>query len=188
MGMPAAIAGWTVEMLDALPEDGQKYEVIDGVLYVTPAPSDVHQLVASAFHRRLHDYLRPGQLARAIQSPADVRRPDRRRNRVQPDVFAVRLVDGRRPAYPYDLADIILAIEVESPSNPILDYQVKREVYLSSGVPEYWVVNSEARVVSRWRSVGEPGEDFSESVTWEPAGIDAQLVIALPALFEEALG
>jgi Uma2 family endonuclease len=188
MGMPAAIADWTVEMLDALPEDGQKYEVIDGVLYVTPAPSDVHQLVASAFHRQLHDYLRPGKLARAIQSPADVRRPDRRRNRVQPDVFAVRLVEGRRPSYPYDLDDVILAIEVESPSNPILDYQVKRELYLRSGVPEYWVVNAEARVVSRWRSAGEPGEVFSDSVTWHPSGMDAPLVIELAALFEEALG
>lgn len=60
--VPAAQADWTVDILDALPDDGQRYELIDGLLYVTPAPSDVHQLVAPALHRRLHDYLRPTAL------------------------------------------------------------------------------------------------------------------------------
>ena len=111
MGMPAARA-WTVDMLDALPDDGQRYEIIDGVLHVTPSPSDVHQLIAAAFYRALHGYLRPGNVARALISPADVRKQEWTRNRVQPDVFAIRLVDGKRPAYPYSLSDILLAIEV----------------------------------------------------------------------------
>jgi Uma2 family endonuclease len=187
MGMPAAHANWTVEMLDALPEDGQRYEIIDGELYVTPAPSDVHQLVAAAFHRRLHDFLRPGKLARAMISPADVRRGDRTRNRVQPDVFAVRLTEHRRPPYPYNLGDLLLAIEIASPSNPILDYQVKRNLYLSNGSPEYWIVNADARVVSRWRSLEDPGEEFSKSIRWHPSGMSAPLVIDLPELFEDAL-
>jgi hypothetical protein len=57
MGMPNSAATddrWTVEMLDALPEDGQRYEIIDGELYVTPAASDVHQLVAAEFWMRIH--------------------------------------------------------------------------------------------------------------------------------------
>lgn len=187
MGMPAAQVDWTVEMLDALPDDGQRYELIDGVLHVTPAPSDVHQLVV-AFHRRLHDYLRPSRLARAIHSPADVRKLDRRRNRVQPNVFAVRLNDGKRPTYPYDLADLLLAIEIESPSNPLLDYQIKRELYLRNGIAEYWVVNPVGLVVSRWRSPTDPGEVFSSRIEWHPAGMDTPLCIDLPALFAEALG
>src|SRR5438046_7820927 len=76
MGMPAAHANWTVEMLDALPDDGQRYEIIDGELYVTPAPSDVHQLVVGEFFTRLHAYLRKSQLGRAMLSPADVRKGD----------------------------------------------------------------------------------------------------------------
>ena len=43
MGMPATITDWTVEMLDALPDDGQRYEIIDGVLFVTPGPGEGHQ-------------------------------------------------------------------------------------------------------------------------------------------------
>src|SRR5438067_8437681 len=100
MAMPAEYTEWTVDMLDALPEDGQRYELVDGELFVSPAPSDVHQLVVGAFFRRLHDYLRPSSLGRAMISPADVRKEDRKRNRVQPDVFAVRLTPNGRPPYP----------------------------------------------------------------------------------------
>jgi len=188
MGMPAAQTHWTVDMLDALPDDGQRYELIDGALYVTPAPSDVHQLVAGVFFDRIRRYLRPTTIGRAMISPADVRKEDRRRNRVQPDVFAVRLVEGGRPPYPYSLADLILAIEIESPSNPLYDYQTKRELYLGNGIPEYWVVNPVARIVSRWRSMDDPGEVFSQRISWHPSGVDAPLTIDLPALFDEALG
>jgi Uma2 family endonuclease len=187
MVMPAAHANWTVDMLDALPDDGQRYEIIDGELFVTPAPSDVHQLVGGAFYRRIDPYLRSGNVGRALYSPADVRKEDRKRNRVQPDVFAVRLVDGKRPSYPYALADLLLVIEIESPTNPLYDYQVKRELYLSNGVPEYWIANAEARIVSRWRGLDDPGEVFSKRIDWHPSGMPDPLVIDLPALFAEAL-
>jgi len=187
MGMPATQGSWTVEMLDALPDDGQRYEIIDGELYVTPAPSDVHQLVAGEFYHRLRDYLVRSRVGRALVSPADVRRGDRTRNRVQPDVFAVRVTESGRPPYPYDLADLLLAIEIASPSNPLLDYQVKRQLYLSNGMPEYWIVNTEARLVSRWRAVDDPGEEFTRRVTWHPPGMATPLVIDLHELFEDAL-
>jgi len=186
MGMPAANTSWTVEMLDALPDDLQRYEIIDGVLYVTPAPSDVHQLVAGEFYARLREYLKESRKARAIFSPADVRRGDRTRNRVQPDVFVVRLLDGIRPAYPYGLGDLLLAIEVESPSNPALDYQVKRPLYLREGV-EYWIANPTARVVSRWKGVKDPGEILSERIEWRLSTNQEPLVIDIQELFDEAL-
>lgn len=187
MAMPAVHADWTVEMLDALPDDGQRYEIIDGTLHVTPTPSDVHQLVAGAFYRRIHGYLEESRLAYALFSPADVRTGDRKRNRVLPDVFAVRYVDGKRPTYPYSLSDLLLVIEVESPSNPLLDYRVKRELYLTQGVPEYWIANTEARVVSRWRSMGDPGEVLARRIEWQPIGMPAPLTTDLPALFAEVL-
>src|SRR5690242_13935700 len=69
MAMPVSRSNWTVDMLDELPDDGNKYELIDGELFVTPAPSDVHQLIAGALHARLRTYLRPGSVARAMISP-----------------------------------------------------------------------------------------------------------------------
>src|SRR4051812_7299452 len=79
MGMPATHAHWTVEMLDALQEDAQRYEIIDGELFVTPAPSEVHQLVAGALFSVVRAYLTTSAVARAMISPADVRRGDRTR-------------------------------------------------------------------------------------------------------------
>ncbi|HEX7938047.1 MAG TPA: Uma2 family endonuclease [Gemmatimonadaceae bacterium] len=186
--MPAAQTDWTVEMLDALPDDGQRYELIDGLLYVTPAPSYEHQAVAFAFGRVLHAYVRPSAVARASGAPSDVRKPNRTRNRVQPDVFVVRLTDGKRPDYPFDLADLLLAVEVESPSSTKLDYQVKRNLYLRNGIAEYWVVNPITRIVFRWRDADEPGEVFSGRMTWHPEGFKKPLVLDLPALFDDALG
>jgi Uma2 family endonuclease len=187
MAMPVTQTEWTVEMLDALPDDGQRYEIIDGELFVTPAPLEVHQLVVGHLHWLLKDYLRGSPVGRVIVSPADVRRDNRTRNRVQPDVFVVRVVDGKRPPYPYDLADLLLAVEVQSPGNPHLDYQVKRELYLRSGVAEYWVMNPDARNISRWRGRDDPGDVLSRRVSWHPEGMPEPLEIELPRFFDDAM-
>lgn len=190
MAMPAPDQGidWTVDMLDELPDDGNRYEIIDGELFVSPAPSDVHQLVVGALYSRLRAYLRPSRVARAMAAPSDVRRDDRRRNRVQPDVFAVRLTDGERPAYPFEQKDLLLVAEVESPSNREYDFQTKRTLYLSNGVGEYWIVSAETRTFTRWRSLVGPGEVLSNVIEWRPAGMPKTLTIDIPEFFEDALG
>lgn len=188
MAMQVGRAEWTVDMLDGLPDDGQRYEIVDGTLFVTPAPSDVHQSVVLALGSRLHRYLRPSAVGRALISPADVRRGDPKRNRVQPDVFAVRLDGGARPSYPFTLSDLLLAVEVESPSNPFYDHQTKRELYLTHGVPEYWIVSPAARTFIRWSTLSDPGETLTARLEWQPPGMTAPLVIDLPEFFDEALG
>jgi Uma2 family endonuclease len=188
MAMPALRTDWTVEMLDTLPDDGQRYEIIDGELFVTPAPSDVHQLVASVLWARLWAYLRPSTIGRALMSPSDVRRGDTRRNRVQPDVFVVRLAEGQRPPYPFSLSDVLLAVEVESPSTPAYDYQTKRELYLSNGVSEYCIYNPLARTLARWHGASDAGALLTARLEWQPDGMPEPLVLMLPDLFDEALG
>ena len=84
MGMPAIINDWTVEMLDALPDDGQRYEIIDGVLFVTPGPGEGHQDIVGELYGLLREYLSGTDVGKAMVSPSDVRRGDRRRNRLQP--------------------------------------------------------------------------------------------------------
>jgi Uma2 family endonuclease len=188
MAMPAGQLEWTVEMLDALPDDGQIYEIIDGELFVTPAPSDVHQLVVGALYARLRQYCRPSTVGRAFNSPADVRRGDRRRNRVQPDIFVVRLTENQRPSYPFDLTDLLLAVEVESPNNQAYDYQTKRKLYLSSGVPEYWIVNPIAQTFARWRGSADPGEILTGRLDWRPEGMAEPFALELTEFFDDALG
>ena len=186
MGMPAITQEWTVDMLDALPDDGQRYEVIDGVLFVTPGPGEMHQDVVGELYALLRDYLMGSDVGKTMVLPSDVRRGDRRRNRVQPDVFVIRKVDGKRPPYPYELHDLLLAVEVVSPGNPLLDYQVKRDLYLREGVGEYWVINPGARNVSRWRGRDDPGEVLSKTVSWQPEGVSVPFVVDLAGFFEAA--
>jgi Uma2 family endonuclease len=186
--MPAVRVDWTVEMLDDLPDDGNRYELIDGELFVTPAPSNWHQLVVGALYTRLSAYLRPSTVARAMLSPADVRRDDWNRNRVQPDVFAVQLINGVQPEYPYKLTDLLLCVEVESPSHAAYDYQTKRRLYLESGIPEYWIVSPDARTFARWRGASGDADLLTTRLAWHLVGMPEPLVIDLPEFFVDALG
>ncbi|MEP6765822.1 MAG: Uma2 family endonuclease [Gemmatimonadaceae bacterium] len=185
--MPAIVANnWTVEMLDALPDDGQRYEIIDGELFVTPSPGEAHQDVAGQLFARLILYINGTGFGKSMISPSDVRRGDRKRNRVQPDVYVVRVTNGKRPTYPYDLHDLLLAVEVSSPSNAFLDYQVKRDLYLRENVGEYWIFNPEARNVSRWRGTDDPGEVLSKELRWHPEGMATEFTLNLPEFFAKA--
>jgi hypothetical protein len=67
MGMFATMGDWTVEMLDALPNDGQRYEVIDGELFVTPGPVEFHQDIAGG--------IRKGCRSRSPSTSPNVSRP-----------------------------------------------------------------------------------------------------------------
>src|SRR5262249_29645472 len=69
--------GWTVSMLDALPDDGQRYEIIDGEQYVTPSPRVRHQLVVVALVAILVPYVNRACRAAVLLSPSDVRKGDR---------------------------------------------------------------------------------------------------------------
>ena len=97
MGMSATVTDWTVDMLDALPDDGQRYEIIDGELFVTPSPGEPHQDVVGELFARLREYLKGSEIGKAVTSPSDVRRGDRARNRVQPDIYVIRKTEGKRP-------------------------------------------------------------------------------------------
>src|SRR6185312_8179320 len=72
MGMPAASTKWTAERVRALPDDGKRYEVIDGELYVTPAPSWEHQRAALGLAYRIRSYLEGQAVAEVYLAPADI--------------------------------------------------------------------------------------------------------------------
>ena len=186
MAMPALVADWTIDLLDALPADGQRHELIDGVVFVTPSPNEGHQDVALELSHRLSAYFAGSEIGKVMISPSDVWRGERSRNRVQPDVYVVKRVEGKRAAYPYHLRDLLLAVEIASPFNLRLDYHVKRDLYLREGVGEYWVVHPEARNVSRWSGAADPGEVLSTTLRWHPPGTAAPFVLDLPSFFENA--
>jgi Uma2 family endonuclease len=103
-------------------------------------------------------------------------------------VLVVRITGVKRPRFPFELRDLLLAVEVASPGNPHYDYQTKRVLYLEGGVPEYWIVSPDARTFVRWTHVGDPGEILNDRISWQPDGMANPFVMDLPEFFAEALG
>src|SRR5262249_25516251 len=147
MHMPTLRRHWTVDDLDDLPDDGQRYEVIDGELFVTPAPALDHQAAVGTLHRILAGYLERERIGYAFVALADVTFSPARA--VQPDVFVVPLVNGRRPRKFADVKRLLLAVEVLSPSTARADRVVKRAMFRDEGVAEFWIVDLDSRTFER---------------------------------------
>jgi Uma2 family endonuclease len=184
MGMPAEITEWTAEMARAIPDDGNRYEVLDGELFVTPAPKWDHQRVVRELFLVIHPYVRAHHLGEALFSPSDIEFSPRRL--LQPDLFVVPKT-GRPVREWSDVKELLLAVEVLSPSTARADRRRKRLIYQDQGVPEYWIVDGDARLVERWRPDDERPEILVGALEWQPRADIASLVIDLPAVFAESL-
>ena len=125
---------WTVDDLDDLPDDGLRYELVDGVLLVSAAPSDAHQLALTNLVVLMATAC-PLPL-RTLVAPVDVRFS--RTRQLQPDltVFPELDLTGSRPrGLP------LLAVEVLSPSTRAVDRTLKRQVFQDGGIRSYWLVD-----------------------------------------------
>jgi len=178
---------WTADDVRALPEDGNRYECIDGTLLVTPSPRWVHQRAVWELMLRLNTYVREYTLRDLLFSPADLQLEVG--TLVQPDAFVAQMHKHARPPYDWpDVASLLLAVEVLSPSTARRDRTVKREFYQRVGVGEYWVVDVDAQRVERWRAADSEPELLTTSLTWAPAGASAPLVLDLAEYFAEVMG
>ncbi|HUF28584.1 MAG TPA: Uma2 family endonuclease [Gemmatimonadaceae bacterium] len=151
VAMPSAAKRWTVDDLASLPDDGNRYEIIDGELLVTPAPSWRHQRIVGALYRRIAAYLEEHHFGDILMAPADV--VFARDTVVEPDLLVVPLVDGRKPKAWSDVGRLLLAVEALSPSSMRQDRYKKRPRYQKEQVPECWIVDGDARIVERWKSL-----------------------------------
>lgn len=186
MAMPATMdKEWTAEMVRAIPDDGNRYQVVDGELFVTPGPTWRHGDVLLELATTFIEYLKKNPVGHLKISPQDVELDYR--TLVEPDLFVVPLVDGKRPRKWEDVRELLVVIEILSPSTARLDRRVKRDRYLREGVPEYWIVDVDARLVERWRPGDERPEIISEDIEWTPVGASTPLVIDLRDLFAKAL-
>ena len=185
MGMPQATDSWTPDRVRALPDDGRRYEVVAGELLVTPAPSFSHQEAVARLLRSLTDYVEHTHVGHAAISPADL--TPEPGALVQPDVFVVALVAGRRPRDWRDIEHLLLAVEILSPTTARADRTVKRRLYQRAGVPEYWIVDLEARLVERWRPGDDRPEVLTDSLHWQPDPSVEPLRVDLPAFFTQVL-
>lgn len=170
---------WTLDELHSLPEDGNKYEVVDGKLFVTPAPTDMHETIAARLARVLDPYVERQGLGYVYRPRAVFR--VQRRSEVEPDLMVRR--PNETPGRAWEDAPIpALIVEVLSPYTRRRDQVQKRAFYLRSGIPEYWVIDPDERTV---RVVRPDAEDRVEAhrVVWHPAGASEALTIDVNALF-----
>ena len=185
MGMPAPQPVTTIEELLALPEDGQRHELLDGVHVVTPSPSPRHQVVLRELYEELARAVRDRSDVEPLWSPADIRLGPQ--TLVQPDLFLVRSRPGQALEQWQDVGTPLLVIEVLSPSTAARDRGAKRQVYLDAGVEEYWIVDSDARMVERWKPGDKRPEIVDGKLEWA-LSTGAGGSIDLPNLFKRIGG
>jgi len=183
MGMAHSLKRWTLEELHRLPDDGNKYELVRGELFVTPAPSPVHEAIINTIAGVLHPYIAAHGLGQIFRPRSAVRLED---SETEPDLTVRRAL---RPP-PTDWADMplpILIVEVLSPTTRRRDRVQKRSLYSDNSIPDYWIVDGEARTIYVVRP-GEHDEITTDTLTWTPTGATAALHIDVQRLFEAALG
>lgn len=139
------LKAWTYEDLLALPDDGRRYEIIEGVLYEMPAPNTDHaQLIMNLIELVFSPVVR-ALGGRLFTAPVDVFL--RGASPIQPDLLVLlpqqlRLISKRGIEGPP-----ALIVEILSPGNPEHDLVTKRLLYARAGVAEYWIVSLEAALI-----------------------------------------
>ncbi|EFH89361.1 Uma2 family endonuclease [Ktedonobacter racemifer] len=139
---------WTYKEYAAIPEDGHRYEVVNGVLYMSPSPNPRHQRIVLMISNHLLGFVEGQGLGMVFVSPLDVEL--NYGNIVQPDVFVLLNEHLDRIASSRIIGAPDLAIEIASPSTARHDLNEKLDAYAAAGVPEYWVVTPDAHVVEVW--------------------------------------
>jgi len=171
---------WTAAMVRELPDDGYRYECVDGALLVTPAPRPVHQLVVARLMARLIPYLAahaPTLLAHASASEITW---GEERTYLQPDVYVAPEAEFRDWT---DVRSLALAVEVLSPSSVRHDRVTKRPVYQRHHVGTYWVVDIDVRTVEVWHPDDERPAIATEVLAWQLDDRAPELRIPLTELF-----
>jgi Uma2 family endonuclease len=177
---------WTVERLWDLPDDGNRYELIDGDLLVTPAPTARHQWAVAELFAQITAYCRQIGVYAAI-APATL--IESANTAVQPDLLVIPpTATGARPMTYEDFGTPLLVIEVLSPSSARVDRERKLHLYQRMQIPEYWIVDAETRIIERWRPLSVEPEHLDAMLEWQPTPTFEPLRIDLVQLFRDVNG
>ncbi|MEU4552573.1 Uma2 family endonuclease [Micromonospora violae] len=126
---------WSVDDLQSLPEDDQVYEIFDGSLLVSPHADVFHGAVANRLRRLLDRQAPTGVLV-----GQDIGVSAKRSSYFVPDLFVAHESALDSGGAALDPADVLLVVEVISPSNAGRDLVLKRHEYAAAGIPFYWLV------------------------------------------------
>lgn len=178
MHMVTATRGWTRADLERLPDDGNRYEVLDGALLVTPAPFVPHQFAASQLLILLGAYCRAHEIGVAF-GPGAI---PHGRSELIPDVLVALDVTWPLPRRWTAMPTPALVVEVLSDSTRRRDLGIKREAYDRWGIPEYWIVDDDDQSVTVVRR-GAPDVRVTDTLRWQPRAALPALEIAVTDVF-----
>jgi Uma2 family endonuclease len=176
MGMAISVPLYTVDDLENFPDDGNRYELLDGVLLVTPQAAAPHQIVANRIQFELTAFLQKPGFAHVVGPGAVVRLP---RTQLQPDI----LVYPARFSPNTDWSKITehwLAVEVLSRSSRIYDREFKRDAYFALGVKQVWLVDLRRQSIEVCTGKGK-SRVVRDTVRWKIAGVE--VVVDLAEIF-----
>lgn len=136
---------WTYSHYAALPEDGERYEIVDGVLYMAPSPNRWHQDAVLMISHYLLTHVKLKGLGQVFVAPFDVELASN--NVVQPDIIVVLNAGQEKVKDTRIIGAPDLVVEVASPATATYDRRVKYDAYAQAGIPEYWIADPAAKTV-----------------------------------------
>jgi Uma2 family endonuclease len=136
---------WTYNDYTKLPDDGKRYEIVDGVLYMAPSPNEWHQTATGRLFRYLATHIEDSGLGRVYIAPFDVQLAHN--SVVQPDVFVVLNANLHKITFSRIIGAPDLVVEVASPGSVGYDRNRKQKAYADASVPEYWIADPWSRTV-----------------------------------------
>ena len=136
---------WTYEDYAALPDDGNRYEIVNGVLIMAPAPSPEHQEIILEIASYLRTHVKLTGRGRVFMAPIDVDLGSG--NAFQPDLVVVLKAHLNKVTEKKIVGAPDMVVEVASPSTAAYDRLTKYEKYAQAGIPEYWIVKPKTRTV-----------------------------------------
>lgn len=179
MVMATETKHWTLAELHRLPDDGNKYELVRGVLFVTPAPTDPHETIAARIRHLLMPYVNKHSLGYMF-SPRAVLMFEG--SQVEPDVMVRQPhPDEHNPAWE-TAPTPSLVVEIASRTTSRRDHTEKRALYLDADVPEYWIVDGRERIITVVKPTGED-EVVRDAMSWQSHGVSEALCFNLEKVF-----
>jgi Uma2 family endonuclease len=177
VGVAGPVQGqWTYADYAALPEDGKRYEIIEGVLYMPPSPNFSHQEASTWFAHYLIIYVKQAGLGRVVHAPFDVELSPG--NVVQPDILVILKANEERIKSGKLVGAPDLVVEIASPGTAGYDRRQKQDAYASAGVPEYWIADPAAKTIEVL--VLEQGAYQQKGVFEDQNLLQSQIIPELP--------
>ncbi len=171
---------WTVNDLEQLPRDGNRYEILHGELLVTPRPTLWHQRVVTRFISSLGVWCNSH---RAWECFAPGGLPMGQTSWLIPDLVVYEIPTSGLASEWHAMEPPPLVIEILGPSTRHIDRYRKRPAYLAHGVAEVWLVDIDAKSLERWTPQSEFPQLLNTSIEWAPSDNAPLLTIELDALF-----